>query len=213
MNNVTRYLSIYSRALSFLYIIFTYSMNHLTISLLKKPNPAIFQQKIQFDFKYGAGCSKINSAEGRKPQRSIPGDSQRALEEFYKIYLWIIIIFFLPKAHFNYIFKNWLSANPNQPKRKISFIFFGKTFNLWVVERADSRTLGCNGEESQRRIDCLFLFLCWTFLSSTFISFVEKVESGTLGCNREESRGTLPTRGKAGKGGLRCNLMDFYPTK
>ena len=38
------------------------------------------------------------------------------------------------------------------------------------------------------------------------------MESGTLGCNREESRGTLPTRGEAGKGGLRCNLMDFYPT-
>ena len=42
-------------------------MNHLTISLLKIPKPAVFQQKIQFDFKYGAGCSKINSAEGIKP--------------------------------------------------------------------------------------------------------------------------------------------------
>ena len=37
--------------------------------------------------------------------------------------------------------------------------FFGKNFNLGVVERGDSSTLGCNGEESQRRIDCLFFVL------------------------------------------------------
>ena len=46
-----------------------------------------------FSKKINLTCSKINSAEGRNPQRSMPGDSQRALEKVFKMYLSIIIIF------------------------------------------------------------------------------------------------------------------------
>ena len=62
-------------------------MNHLTISLLKIPKPAVFQQKIQFDFKYGAGCSKINSAEGIKlPEVNTRGLSTCAWGGFQNVF-------------------------------------------------------------------------------------------------------------------------------
>ena len=88
MNNLTRHLSIYSRSLSDLHIIYTYSINHLTISLQKISNLAIFQQKNQFDLQQDQFRRREKS-----PEVNARGLSTCAWEGFQNVF-----------KHYNYFF-------------------------------------------------------------------------------------------------------------